>query len=48
MNTPLLELRAVSKRFVKQLDFAARLGNVFGAVQREEIVHAVEIGRAHV
>ena len=42
MNTPLLELRAVSKRFVKQLDFAARLGNVFGAVQREEVVHAVD------
>ena len=42
MNTPLLELRAVSKRFVKQLDFAARLGNVFGAGQREEIVHAVD------
>ena len=42
MNTPLLELRAVSKRFVKPLDFAARLGNVFGAVQREEVVHAVD------
>ena len=42
MNTPLLELRAVSKRFVKPLDFAARLGNVFGAGQREEVVHAVD------
>lgn len=42
MNTPLLELRAVSKRFVKKLDFAARLSNAFGAGQREEVVHAVD------
>ncbi len=42
MNAPLLELRAVSKRFVKKLDLAARVGNVFCAGQREEVVHAVD------
>jgi len=38
----LLELRAVSKRFVKTLDTAARLANLLGANAREEIVHAVD------
>jgi peptide/nickel transport system ATP-binding protein len=38
----LLELRGVSKRFVKPLDAAARIANVFGAGMREEIVHAVD------
>ncbi|MBI5912714.1 MAG: ABC transporter ATP-binding protein [Betaproteobacteria bacterium] len=38
----LLELRAVSKRFVKTLDTAAKLANLFGANAREEIVHAVD------
>ena len=43
-DTPLtlLELRAVSKRFVKPLDVAARIANVFGAGAREEVVHAVD------
>lgn len=39
---PLLELRGVSKRFVKSLDIAAKVANVFGAKQRVEIVHAVD------
>ena len=39
---PLLELRGVSKRFVKGLDAAAKIGNLFGAGVREEIVHAVD------
>ncbi len=39
---PLVELRGVSKRFVKHLDTAAKIGNVFGAGMREEIVHAVD------
>jgi len=39
---PLLELHAVSKRFVKALDTAARLANLFGANAREETVHAVD------
>ena len=39
---PLVELRAVSKRFVKGLDAAARIGNLLGAGVREEVVHAVD------
>ena len=38
----LLELRRVSKRFVKTLDTSARLANLLGAHAREEIVHAVD------
>lgn len=40
--TPLMELRAVSKRFVKPLDLAAKLGNLLGANLQQEIVHAVD------
>jgi len=39
---PLVELRGVSKRFVKGLDTAAKIGNLFGAGLREEVVHAVD------
>ncbi|OGA20217.1 MAG: peptide ABC transporter ATP-binding protein [Betaproteobacteria bacterium RIFCSPLOWO2_02_FULL_65_24] len=39
---PLLELRGVSKRFVKTLDTAARLAKLLGADAKEEIVHAVD------
>ena len=39
---PLLELRGVSKRFVKTLDTAARIGNMLGAHAKEEVVHAVD------
>ena len=38
----LVELRGVSKRFVKALDTAARIGNAFGAGLKEEVVHAVD------
>ena len=38
----LVELRGVSKRFVKTLDTAARIGNVLGANVKEEVVHAVD------
>jgi peptide/nickel transport system ATP-binding protein len=38
----LLELKAVSKQFVKTLDLAARIANVFGAGLHEEVVHAVD------
>ncbi|MGL4728008.1 MAG: ABC transporter ATP-binding protein [Bosea sp. (in: a-proteobacteria)] len=41
-STPILELRDVSKRFVKPLDAAAKLANVFGATNREQVVHAVD------
>ena len=40
--TALLELKNASKRFIKPLDTAARIGNLFGAQQREEVVHAVD------
>jgi len=39
---PLIELRGVSKRFVKPLDLAARIANAAGARLREEVVHAVD------
>jgi peptide/nickel transport system ATP-binding protein len=39
---PLLEMDKVSKRFVKRLDAAARIGNWFGAGLKEEVVRAVD------
>ncbi|MFM8899580.1 MAG: ABC transporter ATP-binding protein [Burkholderiales bacterium] len=41
-NTPLLELRAVSKRFSKRLDFAAKLAKRLGANVQQHTVHAVD------
>jgi peptide/nickel transport system ATP-binding protein len=38
----LLELKGVSKRFVRPLDMASRIANVFGAGLRDEVVHAVD------
>jgi peptide/nickel transport system ATP-binding protein len=38
----LLEMRNVSKRFIKSLDAAAKIANIFGAAQKEEVVHAVD------
>jgi len=39
---PIVELRGVSKRFVRRADLAARLLNLVGAGHRDEIVHAVD------
>ncbi len=39
---PLIELRGASKRFVKSLDLAAKIGNRLGANVREEVVRAVD------
>jgi peptide/nickel transport system ATP-binding protein len=39
---PLVELRQVSRRFVKGLDASMRIANLFGAGMREEIVRAVD------
>ena len=39
---PLLELRGVSKRFVKPLDSVDKISNLLGAGLREEVVHAVD------
>jgi peptide/nickel transport system ATP-binding protein len=41
-NAPLLELRGVSKRFVRGLDFAGRIARSLGAKVSEAIVHAVD------
>ena len=38
----LLELRAVSKRFVRTRDLASRIVGVFAGGSREEVVHAVD------
>ena len=39
---PILELRGVSKRFVKRLDLAGRAARLLGANLKEEVVHAVD------
>jgi peptide/nickel transport system ATP-binding protein len=39
---PLIELRDLSKRFIRRLDFAEKLANRLGAGIREEVVHAVD------
>ncbi len=41
-GAPLIELQGISKRFVKGLDLAAKLGRRLGANVREEVVHAVD------
>ena len=42
MTGTIIELREVSKRFVKRLDLAERLANRLGAGIREQTVHAVD------
>ncbi len=42
MSAPMLEIKDVSKQFVKRLDAAAKIANRFGADAREEVVHAVD------
>ncbi len=39
---PLIELRAVTKRFTRPLDLAAKTARLFGAQVRERVVHAVD------
>ena len=41
-QTPLIELRGASKRFIKSLDIAEKIGNRLGASVREEVVRAVD------
>jgi len=41
-DAPLLELRAVSKRYVRRLDAVSRAANLLGAGFREAVVHAVD------
>ena len=40
--TAMLELRGVSKRFVRGLDAAERVANLLGAHRTEQVVHAVD------
>ena len=42
MTAPLLELKQVSKRFSKRLDFAAKLARKLGAAVSDQTVHAVD------
>jgi peptide/nickel transport system ATP-binding protein len=39
---PIIELRGITKRFEKKLDFAGKIARRLGAPVREEIVHAVD------
>jgi peptide/nickel transport system ATP-binding protein len=41
-EAPLIELRGISRRFEKKLDFAGKLARMLGAPLREETVHAVD------
>src|SRR3954452_8712889 len=42
MTAPLIALEDVSKRFVKPLDAAEKVANLFGAHLRAQVVHAVD------
>src|SRR5947208_3098058 len=42
MSAPIITLENISKRFVKPLDLAARIANLFGAQQKEIAVRAVD------
>ena len=42
MSGPILEVREVSKRFIKRLDLSEKIANRFGASSREEVVQAVD------
>ncbi len=41
-STPIVRLENVSKRFVKSLDLAGKIGAKLGANIREEVIHAVD------
>ena len=42
MTQPILTLETVSKRFVKPLDGAEKLANLFGAGLKAQVVRAVD------
>jgi peptide/nickel transport system ATP-binding protein len=42
MSAPLLELKAITKRFEKKLDAAGKFARLLGAPLKEETVHAVD------
>lgn len=41
-NPPILEIRNISKKFVKPLDFAEKIAQKLGSDIKEEVVHAVD------
>jgi oligopeptide/dipeptide ABC transporter ATP-binding protein len=41
-GAPMVELRGISRRFEKKLDFAGKIARRLGAPVREEVVHAVD------
>ncbi|MFT6559319.1 ABC transporter ATP-binding protein [Sneathiella sp.] len=41
-ETPILEIRNISKKFVKPLDFAEKIAQKLGSDIKEEVVHAVD------
>ena len=41
-EAPIVELRDISKRFVKRLDLAGKLARKLGVDIEEEVVHAVD------
>lgn len=41
-DTPVLEIKNISKKFVKPLDFAGKIAQKLGQDIREEVVHAVD------
>ena len=41
-GAPMMELRGISRRFEKKLDFAGKIAKRLGAPVREEVVHAVD------
>ena len=42
MNDPFLEVRGLSKNFVRKLTLTEKIGNVFGCQYREQVVRAVD------
>nr|ACF98202.1 putative oligopeptide ATP-binding ABC transporter protein [uncultured bacterium 1114] len=42
MTAPLIEVRNVSRQFVKPIDLVQQVANAFGAHRRPEVVHAVD------
>jgi len=48
MNVPIIELKDVTKRFVKTIDLAEKIANLLGAHIHEQVVQAVDRVNLHV
>ena len=42
MSDPFLEVRDLSRNFVRKLTLSEKVGNLFGCGYREQVVHAVD------